>query len=79
MEIERERLADIIKRLDGEVTFDSPSPGIFSGDVKIDWEEVTDTFEEEKCEVCGGEHIDVWEANACWSEENDPDYDPFDI
>lgn len=78
MEIEREKLSDIIKRLDEEVTFDSPSPSIFSGDIKVNWGEVVDIFEEE-CEVCGGTHIDSWEANACWEEENDPDYDPFDI
>lgn len=31
------------------------------------------------CGTCGGCHIDGWEYNACWSMENDPDYDPFDI
>lgn len=31
------------------------------------------------CDTCGGCHIDGWEYNACWSMENDPDYDPFDI
>lgn len=32
-----------------------------------------------KCDMCGGCHIDGWEAGACWSMENDPDYDPMDI
>ena len=31
------------------------------------------------CDTCGLCHIDMWEASACWSMENDPDYDPFDI
>lgn len=31
------------------------------------------------CNTCGLCHIDMWEASACWSMENDPDYDPFDI
>lgn len=31
------------------------------------------------CETCGACHIDGWEAVACWSMENDPDYDPMDI
>ncbi len=31
------------------------------------------------CDTCGFCHIDMWEASACWSMENDPDYDPFDI
>ncbi len=31
------------------------------------------------CETYGFCHIDGWEAVACWSSENDPNYDPFDI
>ena len=31
------------------------------------------------CETCGLCHTDTWEAQDCWSSENDPDYDPFDI
>lgn len=31
------------------------------------------------CETCGFCHIDSWEAGACWSLENDPANDPFDI
>lgn len=31
------------------------------------------------CDTCGFCHTDVWEAMDCWSSENDPDYDPFDI
>ena len=31
------------------------------------------------CDTCGLCHSDGWEAGACRSRENDPDYDPFDI
>lgn len=35
--------------------------------------------QEEACEDCGACHIDGWEAMACWSFLNDPDYDPWEI
>ena len=44
-----------------------------------DKQERCNNMEEELCEVCGCEHVDAWEAMACWDEANDPDYDPFDI
>lgn len=31
------------------------------------------------CDTCGLCHTDSWEAGACWSEVNEPDYDAFDI
>lgn len=34
---------------------------------------------EAKCSECGFCHSDGWEAGACWSFHNNPDYDPFDI
>lgn len=80
MKIEKEKLQNIVKKLEYEVEFNSPIPGIINNEnIIVDWEDIIEDSEEDLCEICGCEHIDSWEAGACWSSHNDPDYDPFDI